>query len=258
MDPQAALTSKQPALLKPFWTTLLGPPWLVALLILGIISAIRFLVIFSPWPLQELFFAQTVFLWAMPFLFLTHAGRRQIGLTDKGVTVAAVLVSAFTGAACGIIFFTLGMAIYGHSPDNWCISIRNYLHFEEMRGLFSPLGLFALYALPAMFLNPIGEEFLFRGLIQRAFSQRVNPVAATCVSSLLFGLLYLYLHGIWHDASGFHIRLASAALAVSLMACIGGVFTLCRVLSGSLWPAVAAHAAFNLALLASAIRQFAH
>jgi membrane protease YdiL (CAAX protease family) len=41
------------------------------------------------------------------------------------------------------------------------------------------------------------------------------------------------------------------------MACIGAVFTLCRMLSGSLWPAMAAHAAFNLTILAAAIHQFA-
>jgi hypothetical protein len=103
----------------------------------------------------------------------------------------------------------------------------------------------------------VGEEILFRGFIQQAFSLRFNPVIATPVNSLLFGLIYLYLHGIWHDGSGFHFRAASAAIAVFLMACIGVVFTLCRTLSGSLWPTMAAHAAFNLTLLAAAIHQFA-
>jgi hypothetical protein len=69
-------------------------------------------------------------------------------------------------------------------------------------------------------------------------------------------MAYLYLHGIWRDAAGFHLRLGSASLAVFLMACIGSVFTLCRKMSGSLWTAMAAHAAFNLTLLGSAIHQF--
>jgi membrane protease YdiL (CAAX protease family) len=258
MNQKAASTSIQPEFLKPFWASLLGPPWLISLLVFAVITAIRFIVIFSPWPLQELFFAQTVFLWVLPFLFLTPAGRRGIGLTEQGVTPISLLLSALTGAACGFFFFALGMGIYGYSPDNWCISIRNYLHFDEMRSLFPALGLFAIYALPAIFLNPVGEEILFRGFIQQAFGRRFNPAVATCISSLLFALLYLYIHGIWHDARGFHIRLASAALAVFLMACVGGVFTLCRALSGSLWPAIAAHAAFNLALLAASINQFIH
>jgi len=212
---------------------------------------------FSPWPLQELFFAQTIAVCASPFIFLTPAGRLQIGLSDRDVAFITMLLSVVTGAACGFLFFAAGMRIYGLSPDNWCISVRNYLHLEEMRGLFPPLGLFALYALPAIFLAPIAEEILFRGLIQESFARRFNPTVATCVNSVLFGLLYLYLHGVWQDHRGFHIRLVSAALAALLMACIGGIFTLFRSRFGSLWPAMAAHAGFNLGLLAATIRQFA-
>jgi membrane protease YdiL (CAAX protease family) len=173
------------------------------------------------------------------------------------VNSISLSLSALAGGACALAFFALGMALYGNSPNNWCNSIRNYLHFEEMRGLMSPLSLFALYAVPAVFLNPIGEEILFRGFIQESFSLRFNAAFATLVNSLSFGLIYLYLHGIWHDSSGFHLRIGSAALAIFLIACIGAVFTLCRMLSGSLWPAMAAHAAFNLTILAAAIHQFA-
>jgi membrane protease YdiL (CAAX protease family) len=156
------------------------------------------------------------------------------------------------------VLFGLGMILYGDSPDNWCISIHNYLHLEEMRGLMSPLSLFALYALPAIFLNPIGEEILFRGIIQQSFARRFNAVIATLVNALLFGLIYLYLHGLWRDASGFHLRVGSAAVAFLLMACFGAVFTLCRMRSGSLWPAMVAHAAFNLTVLAATIHEFVH
>ena len=254
--PSADSTEAESSFLKPLWSSLLGPPWLVSLLVLAILAAVRFFAILSPYPLQELFFLQTVAMWALPFLFLTATGRREIGLTERGMTLASMLLSAVAGAACGLVFFVLGMEIYGNSPDNWCLSIRNYLHFDEMRGLMTPIGLFALYALPAVFLNPIGEEILFRGFIQQSFARRFNPVIATAVNAVLFGLIYLCLHGLWRDASGFHIRLASAALALFFMACIGAVFTLCRTLSGSLWPAMAAHAAFNLTLLGAAIHQF--
>jgi membrane protease YdiL (CAAX protease family) len=257
MDPQAAAVNPQSSFLKPFWIGFIGPPWVLSLAVFAALAGVRFLAAFSPYPLQELFFIQTVVMWALPFLFLTENGRRQIGLAQRGATGRAMILSVLAGASCALAFFSLGMVVYGDSPDNWCISIRSYLHFEEMRGLMSPLGLFAIYALPAVSLNPVGEEILFRGFIQQSFSLRFNPVIATLVNSLLFGLIYLYLHGVWHDASGFHLRAASAAFAVSLMACIGVVFTLCRTLSGSLWPAMAAHAAFNLMLLTAAIRQFA-
>jgi hypothetical protein len=242
--------------LKPIWTALLGPPWLVSLAVLVVLAGVRFFAVLSPYSLQELFFLQTMAMWGLPFMFLTTGGRRQIGLTERGVTPSSMLLSVAAGAVCGLIFFALGMAIYGNSPNNWCISIRNYLHFDEMRGLLSPLELFGVYSVPAIFLNPIGEEILFRGFIQQSFAQRFNAALAALVNSLLFGLVYLSLHGIWHDASGYHLRVASAALALLLMGCVGGVFTLCRTLSGSLWPAMAAHAAFNLTLLAVAIHHF--
>lgn len=256
MTTPAASTSSQPEFLKPFWADLLGPPWLVSLAVLVVLAGVRFFALLSPYSLQELFFLQTLAMWALPFVVLTANGRREIGLTQRGVTLVSMAGSAASGAVCGLAFFALGMALYGNSPDNWCISVRNYLHLDEMRGLMSPLGLFALYALPAICFNPIGEEMLFRGFIQQAFTRRFTTAFATLVSSLLFGLVYLSVHGVWRDASGFHLRLASVFVAVSLMACIGFVFTLCRTLSGSLWPAMAAHAAFNLTLLAATIHEF--
>jgi membrane protease YdiL (CAAX protease family) len=256
MNSPAASSTPQLAFLKPIWTDLLGPPWLASLVILVVLAGVRFFAILSPYSLQELYFLQSVAMWAVPFLFLTASGRRQIGLTERGLNPGSMLLSVLAGAACGLAFFALGMAVYGDSPDNWCISIRNYLHFEEMRGLLSPLELFCVYSLPAIFLNPVGEEILFRGFIQQSFTRRFGPAFATVVNSVLFALVYLSIHGLWRDAAGYHLRLASAAVALVLMACVGGVFTLCRTLSGSLWPSMAAHAAFNLALLGAAIHRF--
>ena len=255
---EASIISQQSPLVKPFWTNLLGPPWVVALVIFALVAAVRFLAFLSPYSLQELYFLQIVGLWALPFIVLTQKGRRQIGLTAVGTTTGPLLVGAVTGAACGLVFFALGTEIYGNSPNNWDVSIRAYLHFDEMRGLMSPVELFALYALPAVFLNPVGEEILFRGFMQDALSAPFNRSLAVAVSSALFGMLYLYLHGIWHDASGFHLRFGSAALAVVLMALLGSAFSLCRALSGSLWAAMVAHAAFSLAVLASALYRFSH
>lgn len=253
MNMPAENLSAQSEFVRPFWTSLFGPPWLLSLLCVLLVAAVRFFITFSPWPLQELYFLQTVALWALPFLLLTHSGRLQIGLTTHGVSPSSILTCVAAGTLSAAVFFALGILIYGNSPDNWCISIRNYLHFEEMRGIFSPLGLFALYALPAITLNPIAEEILFRGFLQESFARKVGPAAATLINSVIFGLLYLYLHGLRFDSTGFHIRLVSSFLAVSLMAGIGAVFTLCRTRTGSLWPAVAAHSAFSLTILALAI-----
>jgi CAAX protease family protein len=256
MSSQAAATFPETALLRSFWISIIGQPWLVSLAVYVVVAFVRFFAVLSPYSLQELFFIQAVALWALPFLMLTENGRREIGFSDQGISPSSALLGALAGVACAIVFFSLGMALYGNSPNNWCISIRAYLHLDEMRGLMSPLGLFALFALPAVFLNPVGEEILFRGFIQQSFARRFNATVGIVISSVLSALIYLYVHGIWHDAAGFHVRLGSAAVALFLMACVGVVFSICRSLSGSLWPAMIAHAAFNLTLLAAAIHQF--
>ena len=258
VPPHEASTAQQPALLKPFWTNLLGPSWGVSLLVFALVASVRYFVFLGHYSLPELLFLQVVGLWTLPYVLLTDRGRRQIGLTATGTTAGPLLGGLITGAVWGLVLFALGMEIYGSSPNNWDLSIRSYLRLDEMRGLLSPVELFALYALPAVFVNPVGEEILFRGFIQEAFSARFNRAFSSAVSSVLFGLLYLCLHGIWHDASGFHLRLGSALLAVVLLSLIGFTFHLCRVLSGSLWAAIAAHAGFSLAVLTVAIHRFAH
>ena len=141
------------------------------------------------------------------------------------------------------------MTLYGASPDNWDLSIRDSFHMKEMLALMSPAAAFALIALPAMILTPIGEEILFRGFIQQAFTMRWNFPIATLVNGVGFGLVHLHVHGLWKSDAGFHLRLESGTLMVSLMAATSAVFTLCRLRSRSLWMAMAAHAACNLAMI---------
>jgi uncharacterized protein len=74
----------------------------------------------------------------------------------------------------------------------------------------------------------LGEELLFRGLILRSLAARLPRWAAALATALLFGAIHLdALQGLGAMLIGLY--LAFAALA-----------------SGSLWPAVAAHALNNL------------
>ncbi len=253
MNPPAPSNPDRSEFLKPFWAGRLGPPWLVSLFLLVLVAAARFFAVLNPLPSQLIFLLQNAAMWAVPFILFTSAGRHGMGLQERGITARSITYSALAGAFCALTLFVLGMVLYGDSPDNWCISLRDYLHLIEMRGVLPPVAVFALFAVPATVFAPIGDEILFRGFIQRAFTLRWNPLFATLLNCLAFGLIYLYFHAIWQDADGFHLRLVSGALQTVLLAGTGLVFTLCRHLSGSLWPAVAAHAAFNLTILAAAI-----
>ena len=225
-------------------------PWLFSLMVLALLTSLRFYAVFggAPWG-NFLFLFVFLAMWALPFLVLSAQGRRQIGLRKQGNSASALALSALTGACGGLAVYAAGMILYGASPDNWCVSIRDSFHLAEMRAAMPLAAAFAAVVLPAMIVSPIGEEILFRGLLQQSFTLRWNIPVATVVNGLAFGLVHLHVHGLWHDAAGFHIRLVSGALMVLLMAGLSAVFTLCRLRSGSLYAAMIAHSACNLAMI---------
>jgi hypothetical protein len=241
----------QSSFLRPFWSRILPAPWIVSLLVLAVLAAARFYAAFTHPSTNILFPLHCLAMWALPFILLTPRGCHQIGLPGMNNTVSALVLSALAGAACGIAVFAIGMALYGDSPDNWCLSIRNSFQIEQLRASVPPVTLFAAVALPAVIFTPVGEEILFRGLLQEAFTLRWNAVLATVVNSVAFGLIHLHVHGFWHDAAGFHFRFVSAALMVVLLAGVSTVFTFCRLRTGSLFAAITAHAACNLAMVAA-------
>ena len=256
MSAEASDTS---SFLRPFWNRLAIPPWLLSLLVLAVLAAARFYSAFGPPQARILFLVHVLVMWTLPFLFLTRQGRREIGLCRQGITPVALVLCSLAGVVGSLFVFWIGMALYGNSPNNWCVSIRDSFQLNQMLAVMSPATAFALIALLTMSFTPIGEEFLFRGLIQQSFTLRWNPVIATLVNGFAYGLMHLlHVHGVWHDAAGFHLRLVSGALMVLLLAGLGAIFTLCRLWTGSLWCAVVAHAACNLAMISAIFLHFVH
>lgn len=250
---QASSNPDRSAFLKPFWSRRFGPPWVVALLLMTLLGCIRYAAVFSAYPAQAIFFLQYAGAWAIPFAVLTTNGRYQIGLRERGMTATNMALATVAGSVYGLIALGLGIALYGDSPDDWCITLRDYLRVVELRGVLPPLALFALFAVPAIVFAPIADEIVFRGLIQTAFTRRWNAYVATAVNCVAFGITYLYFHAIWSDAAGMHVRLASGGVALLLFMGLGLLFTLIRLYTGTLWTAAAAHAGFNLTMIAVAI-----
>lgn len=87
-------------------------------------------------------------------------------------------------------------------------------------------------------LGPITEELLFRGLLLSALLRRMRPFAAVLVSALVFAAAHLPdLHWLWYG--------------VPNLALLGIAFAWLRLRSGSLWPAIIAHACNNLLVMAT-------
>ncbi|MGD0548028.1 MAG: CPBP family intramembrane glutamic endopeptidase [Terracidiphilus sp.] len=238
--------------LRAPWSRFRIAPWLLSLLVLMVLAAVRFYSAFGPAQARILFLLHILVMWTLPFLFLTRQGRREIGLREQGNSAVNLFLSALAGAVCGLAFFAIGMALFGNSPDNWCVSIRDSFQLKQMLAVMSPAAAYAVITLSTVSFTPIGEEFLFRGLIQQSFTLRWNAVIATLVNGFAYGLMHLlHVHGLWHDAAGFHLRLISGALVVLLLAGLGAIFTFIRLRTGSLWCAVVSHAACNLTMISA-------
>lgn len=90
----------------------------------------------------------------------------------------------------------------------------------------SGVGAFLALLVLGAVLVPVGEELLFRGLLQ-GWLRRFGTAVAVVVSALVFGL-----------AHGVNVVLPAAIV-------LGVVLGIVRERSGSIWPAVAGHAVNN-------------
>lgn len=106
--------------------------------------------------------------------------------TEVHVSASAVVLSMAATAP-----LVIGMLLLGRGPWSWVRRIEALLRdklLPLLRGA-GPGGI-ALIALMA----GVGEEALFRGVIQAGLEGPLGPVAALVVASLLFGLAHYVTH----------------------------------------------------------------
>ncbi len=243
-------------LLRPFWGRLGIAPWGLFLLAFAVLAAARFYSAFGPPQFRALFLLQVLAMWALPWIFLSAQGRRGIGISKPRKWLPALALSGMAGSIAGLLSFALGWAMPHDSSNNLLAVVQKSLQLEQMRAAM-PLGLILLATgVPAIILTPVGEEVFFRGIMQQAFTQRFNGIAATLVQGAAFGVVHLQLVALWHDAAGFHVRWIEVAATLVAGVLLAGLFTFCRMRSGSLFASIAAHAACNLAMLGAVIIYF--
>ena len=211
------------------------------------LAAMRAMGMLGPVSLRALLPLGFVMMAIAPWVLLTPEGRRRIGLckaSTNGVYVEAVVFGALAAVACG----ALGLAMFGAGADNWYASIADYYRRSVPTAGLSLLQLHLIFTTPALLFSPLGEELFFRGILQRALEDRFSTRAATTGECALFGLVHACHHGLVATAAGITLLPRSAALWVLLMFAVAWMFAWLRKRSGSLYPAMAAHAAFNLAM----------
>lgn len=103
----------------------------------------------------------------------------------------------------------------------------------KQMGAGSGIVMRVMLTLAVISVGPLVEELLFRGVLFSALLRRLHVGWAIFASALLFGLVHLPdFGGAWY--------------AVPDLVLVGVVLAWLRLRSGSLWPAVVAHACNNL------------
>lgn len=188
-----------------------------------------------------------VFMAFTPWVLLSSEGRRHIGLA-KSVSARYFAYGITSGVLAALACFVIGLALFGTAPGNWFISIAsNYRKIVDTTS-FTTTKLHLVFTVPAMLFSPIGEEIFFRGVLQRTLEQRLSAKVSTTIECAAFGLVHLCHHGLFLGISGITFLPLSGALWTILMFLVGWMFASIRKRSESLFPAIASHVSFNVAM----------
>jgi membrane protease YdiL (CAAX protease family) len=151
-------------------------------------------------------------------------------------------------AICGGAY-CVGYFLYENSINNWFTYISKSV--EQVAAIIAKrpddkIIYFWIYAITSMTFSPIGEEFLYRGVVHSSFVEKYGEQKASYIDSAAFALTHLAHFGIVYIASAWDFFLVPALIWVILMFI---VFFICKKQTGSIFGAVLSHAGFNFAMM---------
>ena len=235
-------------LFKAFWKKRHANALVIGFLFAILFAAIRGFGMLGPRAVSPLIPLGFVVMMILPFIFLTSHGRRQIGL-KRSDTLLPYITAILFGALAATLCFGLGILFFGKGPDNWFVTIANYYIRQVPGAMDMPLQrFFFIVTVPALIFSPIGEEIFFRGFLQDALQTRLTLKTSMLIESAIFGLVHLFHHGLVRTNGGIQFCPLSGMLWVVLMFVTACCFALLRKQSGSIYPAIVAHAVFNLTM----------
>lgn len=175
-------------------------------------------------------------------VFLIHpTSRSEIGFNRFKLSWLFIAIGG--GLAAGAAIALINRFVF--PAWDWIVVMDRTLLPEAWRGLNFGLTEVGLAVIGGV-LTPVAEEFFFRGLVIAAWRGRLGLWATLFAQALIFGFLHLAHVGV-EISPQFAVH-PGLAVNIFLSTTLGGfLFGLIRVKSGSVWPAVIAHAAVNLA-----------
>ena len=184
---------------------------------------------------------------AFPFILLNKEGRRLIGI-KKPANWKWLILSFLLGIGISCVIYSAGTVLYRQSTSNWFVYISQSYTLPDDVLNADRLLYFAIFSVVSMTFSPVGEEFLYRGLIHESFATKYDDNRASQFDSLAFSLTHLAHFGIVFNGVKWQFLPVPALLWVILMFVASRLFYVSRVKTGSIWGAVVSHAGFNLAM----------
>lgn len=234
---------------KPVWGKRfsLGPQ--TGWLLLAVFSLTRFALVLQANVTKSYQVVALVFVAMMllPFVLLTRAGRRKIGLV-RPERWWGVLLGGLLGILSCTVLFYLARLCFGLTEGNPLVYISRTYRVPSVLTADTRRLFFLIYAGTSMLFSPIGEELFYRGLVHECFAAGLGNKRATLLDSAAFALVHLAHFGLVYSGRGWQFLLWPSLLwVVSLfVSCL--LFAVGRAWSGSIAGAMVAHASFNVTM----------
>lgn len=236
--------------LRKFWLRYFQYNWKFGLFLILLFGIPRFILVLQANMSGTYNYAFIIFflMWFTPIIFLTKQGRKSISLNRPNHYIRLLYSFALGLLSCTAIFFVFYL-LFGHSLNNAFGYIGRLGAIPSNLPASDKWIYFLIATIPSMIFSPIGEEFLYRGVVHGSFVSRFGEVRASYFDGLAFALTHLAHFGIVYTALGWSFLPIPAVLWVLSMFAVSQVFFRCKLLCDSIWGAVFSHAGFNFTMM---------
>jgi len=235
---------------RSFFASPLYTPLRMGMTLLLLFSVIRFALVLHAARTGNYQYISLIFLLMMvlPFVLLNKEGRQKIGIR-RVKNWPFFLGAFFMGLLGSGLLYGIMLVLFGNSEAHAYVYIAgSYQNLPDLMLAGERLQYFFIYCLISMSFSPLGEELFYRGLIHEYFATVLGDLRASYLDSAAFALVHLAHFGIIYQEGQWEWLVMPSFIWMMSLFLLCRVFFIARQKSGSIWGAVAAHAAFNLGM----------
>jgi len=236
--------------LRKFWLRFFKYNWKFGLFLILLFGIPRFILVLHANVTggYNTAFIIFVFMWFAPFVFLTKQGRHDMGIKRPAKYLPLVYSFGIGILSCAVLFGIFYL-LYGQSVSNSFVYISKAGAIPGEIPGSDRFMYFIIASIPSMIFSPIGEEFLYRGVIHGSFVRQFGEFRASLFDSLAFALTHLAHFGIIYNAGSWSFLTVPSLIWMLSMFMVSQVFFRCKQMSGSIFGAVLSHAGYNFAMM---------